>query len=75
MKEISVREARQIIGKLDIILEKEGEMKIMRRGNPIAKICSLNSVRAMPSHKNLRESMPEMKKESANLIREDRDDR
>ena len=75
MKEISVREARQLIGKLDVLLEKEGEIKITKRGKPIAKISSLTNLRRMPSHKNLRESMQVMEKESADLIRKDRDDR
>jgi antitoxin (DNA-binding transcriptional repressor) of toxin-antitoxin stability system len=75
MKEISVREARQIIGKLDDILEKEGEVQITKRGKPIAKICALNSTRRMPSHKSLRNRMSQMKKESVDLIRSERDDR
>lgn len=75
MKEISVREARQLIGKLDSLLETEGEIKITKRGKPIAKISTLKKFRTMPSHKNLRESMDLMEKESACLIRNDRDDR
>lgn len=75
MREISVREARQIIGKLDVLLKKEGEVKITKRGKPIAKLSSLKNPRSMPSHKNLRESMQVMEKESACLIRDDRDDR
>jgi antitoxin (DNA-binding transcriptional repressor) of toxin-antitoxin stability system len=75
MKEISVREARQLIGKLDTLLEIEGEVKITKRGKPIARISSLKKVRIMPSHKNLRESMRVMDRESVELIRNDRDDR
>jgi len=75
VKEISVREARQLIGKLDSLLEIEGEVKITKRGKPIAKILPLKKARSMPSHKRLRQSMNVMEKESACLIRNDRDDR
>jgi len=75
MKEISVREARRLIGKLDSILETEGDVKITRRGKPIAKVSALKNTRRMPSRKNLWESMRAMDKESADLIRLDRDDR
>ena len=75
MKEVSVREARQIIGKLDALLEKEGEVKVTKRGKPIARICPVNKKKKMPSHRSLRSRMPLMKQESVDLIRDDRDGR
>ncbi len=75
MKEVSIREARQILGKLDRILEKEGEIKLTKRGKPIAVITPVNSKKCMPSHKKLRESMRYMDRSSESMIREERDSR
>ena len=75
MKEISVREARKIIGKLDQVLDKEGELKITNHGKPIAIVTPVKQSKRMPSHKNLRESMIPMKISSQDLVRSDRDTR
>jgi antitoxin (DNA-binding transcriptional repressor) of toxin-antitoxin stability system len=75
MKEISIREARQIVGKLDKLLIEEGEISITRRGKPIAKVTSIEPVKPMPSHKKLRNAMPTMKHDSTRFVRDERDNR
>ena len=73
MKEISVREARKVIGKLDKILMQEGELKITNHGKPIAIISPVKRIKSVPSHRKLRESMAPVKVPSEVIIREDRD--
>ncbi len=75
MKKLNIREARAALSHLEEILEKEGEITITRRGKPIAILSPLEGERAMPSHKELRRSMPRMERGSEELIREDRDGR
>jgi len=58
---------------LDEMLAREGEMIITRHGKPIARITPMAGVRAVPSHKALRDSIPRDKKTAAEYIREDRD--
>jgi hypothetical protein len=73
MKEISVRETRKIIGKLDRILDKEGALKITNHGKPIAIVSPVKRVKPIPSHRRLRESMNPVSFPSEDIIRRDRD--
>ena len=75
MKKLSIREARQSLSHLDQILATEGEVMITRRGEPIARIIPISRKRSIPTHRNLRKSMPKMLKGSEHLIRKDRDER
>ena len=75
MKQLTIREARQALSHLDRLLAVEGELTITRRGEPIARVLPVGKRRAIPSHRDLRESMPRMKKPSQALIRADRDAR
>jgi prevent-host-death family protein len=75
MKKLNIREARAALSHLEEILEKEGEITITKRGRPIAVVRSLTGKRPMPSHKDLRRSMPRLERGSEELIREDRDSR
>lgn len=75
MKKLTVREARQLIGRLEDILEKEGELTITRRGKPIARVVRVVKQRPLPSHRDLRQSMPPMGEGSEKLVRRDRDAR
>jgi antitoxin (DNA-binding transcriptional repressor) of toxin-antitoxin stability system len=74
MKKLNVREIRKSLPHLDQLLEREGELTIVRRGEEIARVSPVAN-RAIPSHRKLRESMPRMKKPSQKLIRADRDAR
>lgn len=75
MKRLSIREVRQSLSHLDQVLASEGEVMITRRGEPIARVVPISRKRAIPSHRNLRKSMPKMRKGSELLIRKDRDER
>lgn len=75
MKRVSIREARQALSNLDRLLGEDGEVTITRRGDPIARLVRIGRKRAIPSHQNLRSSMPRMRKGSEKLVREDREAR
>lgn len=75
MKKLSIRDARRSLTHLDRLLAAEGEVTITRRGEAIARLVPLNRKAAIPSHRDLREKMPRMRKGSETLIRKDRDAR
>lgn len=75
MKNLTIRETRQALSHLDDILESEGAVTITKRGQAVARIMQIDRKIPMPSHKDLRLKMPRMKKDSAKLIREDRNAR
>ena len=75
MKKLNIRQARQALSHLDQLLASEGEVTITRRGQAIARVMQIGKKRAMPSHRDLREKMPLMRKGSEKLIRADRDAR
>jgi len=75
MKKLNIREARQSLSHLDRLLAVEGEVMITRRGEAIARILEIPKKRSIPSHRNLREKMPRLHRESEKMIREDRDAR
>jgi len=75
MKKLTIRETRQALSHLDRLLAAEGEITITRRGEAIARIAALGKKRVIPSHRDLREKMPRMRRGSEKLIREDRDAR
>jgi antitoxin (DNA-binding transcriptional repressor) of toxin-antitoxin stability system len=75
MKKLNIREARQVLSRLDQLLATEGEVTITRRGEAIARVMQIGRKRPIPSHQALREKMPRMRKGSEKLIRADRDAR
>lgn len=75
MKKLTIREARQSLSHLERLLMAEGEVTITRRGQAIARVMPINRKVAIPSHKNLREKMPRLRKGSERIIREERDGR
>jgi len=75
MKKLTVREARQSLSHIERLLEVEGEMTVTRRGHPIARLVPINQKRPIPSHQELREKMPKMRRTSEKLVREDREPR
>jgi antitoxin (DNA-binding transcriptional repressor) of toxin-antitoxin stability system len=74
MKELSIREMRSSLGKLDDLLEKEGEIVLTRRGSRVARVLPIKAKRQLPSHRDLRQRMP-LLTPSADLVRVDRDER
>ncbi|MCB1814070.1 MAG: type II toxin-antitoxin system Phd/YefM family antitoxin [Candidatus Competibacteraceae bacterium] len=75
MKTLSIREMRSELGKLDQLVQIEGELLITRQGKPIARVLPVRGARPKPSHAELRASMPRLEIPSENLVREDRDER
>jgi prevent-host-death family protein len=75
MKTLSVREARQALSHLDRLLMGEDEVIITRHGKPVARLVRVQPRRPIPSHRELRDSMPKVRKGSEKLVREDRDAR
>jgi len=75
MKKLTIREARQSLPHLERLLEAEGELVVTRRGEPIARLMPMNSNRPIPSHRELREQVPRLRKGSERLLREERDAR
>jgi len=75
MKTLNIRETRKALSQLDRLLDEEGELTITRRGEPIARIVHANGKRSMPSHRDLRESMPRFLKGSEKIVRADRNSR
>jgi len=73
MKQLNIREPRQSLSQLEKLLAEEGELTITRRGEPIARVVPVASLRHIPSHRELRQKMPRMKKGSEALIRAERD--
>jgi prevent-host-death family protein len=75
MTEITIRQARAVLSRLDEELAKEGEIIITRRGRPLAKLVPMYRSKAVPSHRELRDRMPRLRRGSEKLVREDRDER
>ena len=75
MKTLSIREIRKELAQLDEMVSREGEIVVTRRGQPIARLLPLRSKQRMPSHADLRASMPRLKKGSEKHIRTERDER
>ena len=75
MKSLSVREVRKELAQIDELVAREGEVIVTRRGKPIARMLPLRSKRPVPSHADLRASMPRLKSGSEKLIRKERDER
>jgi prevent-host-death family protein len=75
MKKLSIREVRKELAQLDELVSREGEIVVTRRGQPIARLLPLRSKLGMPSHADLRASMPRLKKGSEKHVREERGER
>jgi prevent-host-death family protein len=75
MRKLSVREARQALSHLDRLLAGEDELIITRHGRPVAKLVGLERRQPIPSHRDLRSSMPKVSEGSETVVREDRDAR
>jgi len=75
MRTMSIREMRSELGRLGEVLESEGEVVVTRHGRPIARVLPLGASRRRPRHDDLRASMPHLERESAEVVRADRDAR
>ena len=75
VKELNIREMRASLGQQDALIATEGELVIRRRGEPIARVLPITSQRRLPSHADLRQRMPLLQAPSADLIRNERDER
>lgn len=75
LKELNIRETRASLGQLDALIAAEGELVICRRGEPVARVLPMTPQRRLPSHADLRQRMPLMQAPSADLIRNERDER
>jgi antitoxin (DNA-binding transcriptional repressor) of toxin-antitoxin stability system len=74
MRTFSIREMREALGRLDQLVDQEGELIVTRRGRAIARVLPFGPQRSMPSHAEHRDRLPRLSP-SAGLIREDRDAR
>ncbi|MBS3800179.1 MAG: type II toxin-antitoxin system Phd/YefM family antitoxin [Thioalkalivibrio sp.] len=74
MKELNVREMRAAIGRLEQIVQDSGEITILRRGKPIARVLPVRSGSRRPDHRELRQRTGLLKPSEA-LLREERDER
>lgn len=75
MKSLSIREVRKELAQIDLLVAREGEVVVTRHGRPIARLLPLPGKRPMPSHAELRASMPRLKSGSEKHIRTERDER
>ena len=75
MKQLSIREVRSELPNLDALLSKVGEVVITRRGKPIARILPTRRDQGMPSHAELRRSMPRLASGSEKHVRAERNER
>ncbi|MHB8743878.1 MAG: type II toxin-antitoxin system Phd/YefM family antitoxin [Sulfuricaulis sp.] len=74
MKKLSIREMRKSLAQLEELVLREREVLITRRGQPIARLLPLRD-KQMPSHADLRASMPRLKDGREKYIRVERDER
>lgn len=74
MRSMSIREIRENLVNIEQVIAREGEVTVTRHGRPVAKIVPLRQRGPVPSHADLRASMPRQTRPSQELVREDRDE-
>jgi prevent-host-death family protein len=75
MRDLSIREMRAELSRLEDLVGEEGEIFITRHGRPIARVLPMLPTRRRPTHRELRDALPRLRDSSADLIRQDRDGR
>lgn len=75
MRNLSIREMRNSLGKLDSLVEEEQELIVTRNKQAIARILPVSGAKKRPSHAELRAMQQTSAISSADLIRQDRDER
>ncbi len=73
MRTMSIRELRGSLASIAEIVERDGDIVVTRNGRPVAKVVPLERRCSVPSHADLRASMPVMVQASEDLIRSDRE--
>jgi antitoxin (DNA-binding transcriptional repressor) of toxin-antitoxin stability system len=71
---LNVREIRAALPKLEQVLREQGEVVIIKRGRPIARVLPMPAG-SMPSHADFRATMPRPRVGSEHYVRADRDER
>lgn len=72
---LTIREMRELLGKLDQLVEAQQELIITRNKKEIARVLPMQSKKQRPSHAGLRQLTECSQMSSAELIRQDRDER
>ena len=75
MRNLNIREMRNLLGQLDSLVEKEQELIVTRNKQAIARVLPVQPTKPRPTHASLRALQQSSKLSSAELIRQDRDDR
>ena len=75
MQHLNIREMRNLLGKLDLLLEEQQELVITRNKQEIARVLPMRPRKKRPSHAQLRLSTQPGGVTAAELIRLDRDGR
>lgn len=76
MKTVTIRQMRAELTRLDEVVAASGELVVTRRGRPIARVLPLRAARGpVPSHADLRASLPRLSRPSEDLLRDERDER
>lgn len=70
---MNIREMRNNLGRLDELLDEEGEIILTKNNQPIAKVVSVKPRKKLPSNADLWAMQKYSHVSSAQLIREDRD--
>jgi len=66
---------RNILGKLDSLVEEEQELVITRNKRAIARVLPMQTAKKRPSHIELRNRQQAGSISSSDMIRQDRDER
>ena len=75
MRTLSIREMHRALGRIDELLDTEGEIVITRRGKAIARLLPARPKRKLPSNAKLRNQGQRLAVGSEVLIRRERDER
>lgn len=73
--EMSIREVRQQLANLPLVLGENPEIIITRHGTPLARLTPIGKPPKRPAHAQLRAMQTQVGIESEDLIRADRDER
>jgi antitoxin (DNA-binding transcriptional repressor) of toxin-antitoxin stability system len=75
MRRLTVREMRTALPTLEDLLNAEGELVVVRRGKPIARLLPYSSQPVPPSRAALRSQTKPLTVGSEVLLRQERDER
>ncbi|WP_411727393.1 type II toxin-antitoxin system Phd/YefM family antitoxin [Methyloglobulus sp.] len=75
MQHLNIREMRNILGKLDQLVEEQQELIITRNKQEIARVLPMQPKKKRPTHAQLRQSTQNSSVSATELIRLDRDER